>query len=158
MRHSLIIIAVVALSIMQVNATDKKVIVNTSNEVVTIAKEHLVQIFDWTVTTNKNSYSGTSPDLIHANRMISLVSSGEVVLEKKIESFYMLNYEAEDNNNRLYFWEVESSFGYAKGFSSSEDDANKMIKLVAKGEIITSKVIISGTVEKSPRKKAKLKK
>ncbi|MCX7547077.1 hypothetical protein OS188_03830 [Xanthomarina sp. F1114] len=158
MRNSLVIIAVVALSIIQVNATDKKPIVNTSNKVVTIAKENLIQVFDWTVTTNKNRYSGTSLDLIHANKMVSLVSSGEIVLDKKIESFYMLDYEADNNSNRIYFWEVESSYGTAKGYSSNENDANKMIQLIAKGEIISSKVIISGVMKKYKRKKAQVKK
>lgn len=158
MKKSILSIAMVAFSILCIKATENNKIFNTLNEVVTISKENMVQVFDWNVTTNKSTYSGTSLNLEHANKMIALVSADEVVLEKKIESFYMLNYEAEDNSNRLYFWEVESTYGYAKGFSSSEDDANRMIQLIAKGEIVTSKVIISGIVEGTPRKKAQVKK
>lgn len=158
MKKSILSIAMVAFSILSINATENNKIFNTLNEVLTLSKENMVQVFDRHVTTNKSTYSGTSLNLEHANKMIAIVSTDEVVLEKKIESFYMLNYEAENNSNRLYFWEVESTYGHAKGFSSSEADAYRMIQLIAKGEIVTSKVIISGIIEGTPRKKAQVKK
>lgn len=147
MKNSILIIALVALSLYQVNATENKNILNSATDIETVTTEKIVQVYDWNVTTNKNSYSGTSPNIDHAIKMISLVSSGEVVLEKKIESYYMFQNQTKDNNNRLYFWEVTSTKGYARGFSSTEDDAHKMMKLVASGDIVTSKVIISGIIE-----------
>ncbi|GGG34490.1 hypothetical protein [Bizionia arctica] len=157
MRNTILIIATVALTNIQVHATNEKTTFFPSNKVETITTENLVQVFDWNVKTTKRTYSGTSPNIEHANKMIVLVSYGEVILDKKIESFYMRRYEAENNSNRLYFWEVESTYGYAKGFSSSEEDANRMITLIAKGEIVSSKVIISGIVKESQRKKARTK-
>ncbi|WP_417212730.1 hypothetical protein [Bizionia sp.] len=147
MKNSILIIALAAFSILQVNATDKKPLLNLETAIATATLKKIVQVYDWNVTTTKNSYSGTSPNLEHANKMIGLVSSGEVVLNKKIESYYMFQNQANNNNNRLYFWEVTSSKGYARGFSSTEADAYNMIKLVASGDIITSKVIISGVIE-----------
>ena len=51
--------------------------------------------------------------------------------------------EANNNTKRNYFWEVETVSGKAKGYSSTEYYANKMIDLVASGDAIVSKIIIS---------------
>lgn len=140
MKNLILIIAVVAMATINVNATNEKMILNTSNEVETITKENLVQVFDWNVVTNKSTYSGTSPSLEHAKKMMALVSSGERIVERKIESFYIVSSDVV-TNNRTYFWEVQSENGYAKGFSSSEYSARKMIDLVALGDIISYKII-----------------
>ncbi|TYB78465.1 hypothetical protein [Bizionia myxarmorum] len=147
MKNSILSIAVVALSFLQVQATENKTMLDSTISAENVSAQKIVQVYDWNVTTTKNSYSGTSLDIEHANRMIALVSSGEIILDKKVESYYMMQNEATDNNNRLYFWEVTSSKGYAKGFSSTEYDANHMIKLVASGDIISSKIIISGIIK-----------
>ncbi|WP_418512948.1 hypothetical protein [Corallibacter sp.] len=143
MKNSILIIATVVFTFLNVNATNEKMILNTSNEVIEITKDKIVKVYDWTVKTNKGTYSGTSLNLEHANNMITLVSAGEIILEKKVESFFMLNSEVKNKEKRNYFWEVTSTKGYAKGYSSSEKDAHKMIKLVASGDIITSKIIFS---------------
>jgi len=140
MKNLILIIAVVAMSTININATNEKMTLNASNEVETITKENLVQVFDWNVVTNKSTYSGTSPSLEHAKKMMVLVSTGERIVERKIESFYMVSSDVV-TNNRTYFWEVQSENGYAKGFSSSEFSARKMIGLVAQGDVISYKII-----------------
>lgn len=74
--------------------------------------------------------------------MIQLVSAGEVVLDQKIETFFQLKNEVSNNNLRLFFWEVETTNGKAKGFSSSENQAKKMIELVSTGSILNFKIVI----------------
>jgi hypothetical protein len=140
MKKSILIIATVAFSILNTNATNEKRTLNTSNEVVTFAKENIAQVFDWKVETEKSIYSGTSPSLENAKKMIALSSSEEIVVGIEIQSYVFLKSET---SNRNYFWEVETETGFAKGYASSEDYANKMIALVAAGDAVLSKIIIS---------------
>ncbi len=142
MKKSILIIATVALSILNVNATNKKTTLNnTSTEVIEITKNNIAQVFDWNVVTNKGKYSGTSLSLKNAKKMIALSSSGETVLAKKIQSYLVL--KSEINAKRNYFWEVKTASGQAKGYASSQDYANKIIELVASGDAVISKIIIS---------------
>lgn len=143
MKKSILIIATVALSILNVNATTEKAPLNTSTEVVEITKNHIAQVFDWEVKTNKRSYSGTALSLESAKQMIDLSSKGEIVKDKKITSYLVLKTERNNTSKRNYFWEVETATGSAKGYSSTEDYAHKMIALVASGDAIVSKIIIS---------------
>lgn len=141
MKKSILIIATVALSIINVNATNEKKTLYTSNEVATISRDNIAQVFDWKVETDKGIYSGTSLTLESAKQMIALSSSGEIVLGLEIQSYLIL--KSEVNAQRNYFWEVETATGSAKGYASSEDYANRMIQLVASGDAVISKIIIS---------------
>lgn len=140
-KKSILIIATVAFSILNIHATNEKSTLNTSTEVVTLTKENIAQVFDWKVETDKGTYSGTSLSLESAKKMIALSSSGEIVLGTEIQSYLVL--KSEINTHRNYFWEVETATGSAKGYASSEDYANKMIQLVASGDAVISKIIIS---------------
>lgn len=143
MRKSILIIATVVLSIINIHATNKKMTNNISIEVTEITKEHIAKIFDWKVETNKGTYSGTTSNLETAKHMIDLSSSGEIIKDFIITSYYILKSEAKIKEKRNYFWEVETTTGFAKGYSSSLNFANKMIQLVASGDVIVSKIIIS---------------
>jgi hypothetical protein len=142
MRKSIFTIAILALSFVNVNATE---VTTTSNntEISTLTKNDLTEVYDWSVKTTQGEYSGTSSSLQDAEKMIRLVAVGEVILDKKIESFYQVIAEKNDKTLRLYFWEVESATGKAKGFSSSEKQAQRMIQLVSSGDVVSSKIIIA---------------
>lgn len=142
MRKSILIIATVALSIVNVNATNETKTSNISIESVEITKNNIAQIFEWKVETNKRTYSGTSLSLENAKEMMKLSSSGEMVMGTEISSFFIMKSEI-NNMKRNYFWEVETASGRAKGYASTEDYANKMIQLVASGDAVVSKIIIS---------------
>ena len=141
MKKSILIIATVAFSILNINATNETTALNTSTEVATLTRDNIAQVFDWKVETDKGIYSGTSLTLESAKEMIALSSSGEIVLGTEIQSYLVL--KSEVNAQRNYFWEVETATGSAKGYASSENYANKMIQLVASGDAIISKIIIS---------------
>jgi hypothetical protein len=141
MKKSILVIATVAFSILNINAANEKTTLNTSTEVTTITRDNIAQVFDWKVETDKGMYSGTSLTLESAKEMIALSSSGEIILGHEISSYLVL--KSEVNAQRNYFWEVETATGSAKGYASSEDYANKMIQLVASGDAIVSKIIIS---------------
>jgi hypothetical protein len=143
MRQSILIIATVALSIINVNATNEKNALNTSTEVVTITRNNIAQVFDWKVETTKGVYSGTSLTLESAKQMIALSSSGELVTGTEITSYFVLKSEVNNSSKRNYFWEVETATGKAKGYASSQEYADRMIQLVASGDAIVSKIIIS---------------
>jgi hypothetical protein len=142
MRKSIFTIAILALSFVNVNATE---VTTTSNntEISTLTKNDLTEVYDWSVKTTQGEYSGTSSSLQDAEKMIRLVTVGEVILDKKIESFYQVIAEKNDKTLRLYFWEVESATGKAKGFSSSEKQAQRMLQLVSSGDVVSSKIIIA---------------
>lgn len=140
MRKSILIIGTVVLSMFNLNATNSTPL-NTSIEVVEITKDAIAQVFEWKVETTKGTYAGTSLSLEQAKKMIALSSSGEVVTGTEIKSFFVLKSEVDAKRN--YFWEVETATGTAKGYASSEDYAHKMIDLVASGDAIVSKMIIS---------------
>ncbi len=80
--------------------------------------------------------------------MIDLVATGEVILDRKIESYFQVKDENASTIMRLYFWEVTTNSGTAKGFSSSESQAKRMIELVATGSILTYKIVQSADFEK----------
>jgi hypothetical protein len=141
MKKSILIIATVALSMLNVNAANENKTLNALTEIATVSKDNIAQIFEWQVETTKGVYSGTSLSLESAKEMMKLSSSGEVVTGTQITSYFVL--KSEMNTNRNYFWEVETETGSAKGYASTEDYANKMIALVASGDAIVSKIIIS---------------
>ena len=147
MRKSILTLAIVALSFSNINATE---VTSTSNstETTTITRNDLTEVYDWSVTTNQGNYSGTSNTLEEAQKMINLVSVGEIILDKKIESFFQVIAEKNNKTVRLYFWEVETSTGKAKGFSSSESQAKRMIELVATGDVLNFKIIQSAEFAK----------
>ncbi|MBJ6366689.1 hypothetical protein [Snuella sedimenti] len=142
-KKSILIIATVALSIINLNATNDKKPLTTSIEVAAITKDRIAQVFEWEVKTNKGTYSGTALSLQKAKHMIALSSSGEIVKDKKIASYFVLKNELNSTEKRNYFWEVETATGFAKGYASNEAYAKKMIQLVASGDVIVSKIIIS---------------
>ena len=147
MKKSILTLAIVALTFSNINATE---VTSTSNstEVSTLTMNDLTEVYDWSVKTNQGTYSGTANTLEEAQKMINLVSVGEVILDKKIESFFQVIAEKNNNKLRLYFWEVETSTGKAKGFSSSESQAKRMIDLVSTGAILSYKIIQSADFEK----------
>ncbi len=147
MKKTIGIIAVLLFTIATINANEKIITENKVEINNNLLSSKIATVFDWTVTTDKSTYTGTSLNLEHARKMIALTSAGEIINHKKIESYYMLKKDINTPNNRLYFWEVISSNGSAKGFSSSEKHAQKIIALVAKGDIISTKIIISGIIK-----------
>ena len=143
MRKSIFTIAILALSFVNVNATEVTTTSNNLEITTSISRENIVEVYDWSVKTATGNYAGTSNSLEEAQKMIQLVSTGEVVLDKKIETFFQLRDEVSNNNLRLFFWEVETTNGKAKGFSSSENQAKRMIELVSTGDVLSFKIIIA---------------
>jgi hypothetical protein len=142
MKKSIFTIAILALSFVNVNASEVKTTSNNLETTTSISRDNIIEVYDWSVKTTNGSYSGTSNSLDEAEKMIQLVTVGEIILDKKIESFYQLKNEVSNANLRLYFWEVETTSGKAKGFSSSESQAMKMIQLVSTGDILNYKIVI----------------
>jgi len=147
MRKSILTLAIVALTFSNINA---KEVTTTSNtiETATLTREQIKEVYDWNVKTTQGNYSGTANSLEEAQKMIELVTIGEVVLDKKIESFYQVKEEVSSNKLRLFFWEVTTNNGSAKGFSNSENQAKRMIELVSTGDILSYKIIQSADFEK----------
>lgn len=140
MKKSIFTIAILALTFLNANATEIKQV--TNNPTTTISRENIIEIYDWNVRTNIGNYSGTSTSEKEARKMIELVTVGEIILDRKIETFYVLASEISSPSLRLFFWEVETSNGKAKGFSSSESQARKMIQLIGVGYITSFKILI----------------
>ncbi|MDA0178236.1 hypothetical protein [Mesoflavibacter profundi] len=146
MKRTILIIATVIFGILHANATT--VTTNPNNEtIVTMTKDDLIKVYDWYVKTTTGEFRGTSKTLFDAKKRANLVSQNEVVLEQKISNYFILKSELNKNQSRLYFWEVKSEKGEAKGFSTSEVSAKKMIQLLAKGDIISYKIIASKTLK-----------
>lgn len=143
MKQSILIISTVVFSFLNVNATTLKTTANNAIVETEITENNIATIYEWSVKTLSGHSSGTSSNLEDAKEMISLFSRNEAIIEKKIVSYYVLKAEAKNLNDRTFYWEVESTNGNAKGFSSSQRNAKEMINLVSKGEIITYKIITS---------------
>ncbi len=147
MKKSIITLAIVALTFTNINATE---VTTTSNtiEATTLTRDQITEVYDWNVKTNQGNYSGTANSLEEAQKMIELVTVGEVVLDRKIESYYQVKNEVASNTQRLYFWEVTTNSGTAKGFSNSESQAKRMIELVSTGAILNFKIVQSADFQK----------
>jgi len=141
MKKIALIIAIAVLGLFNLNATNLlkgKPVVNlefTSNKI--------IKIYDWKLELETGFFSGTSLSMEDAQKALSLISKGEFVLQKQITSYYVLQSDVYTANYRMYFWEVKSENGYAKGFASSKEKAKKLIGLIAKGDILTYKIIES---------------
>ncbi|WP_298140062.1 hypothetical protein [Flavobacterium sp.] len=157
MKKSILTLAIVALTFSNINA---KEVTTTSNTIdpslselakqttATLSRDQIKEVYDWNVKTTQGSYSGTTNSLEEAKRMIELVTVGEIVLNKKIESFFQVKEEVASNKLRLFFWEVTTNNGTAKGFSNSESQAKRMIELVSTSDILNYKIIQSTDFEK----------
>ena len=143
MKKLIFTIAILSLSLLSVNASELKTASNNLEITTSISRENIVEVYDWSVKTATGNYAGTANSLEDAQKMIQLVSAGEIVLDKKIETFFQLRDEVLNSNLRLFFWEVKTTNGKAKGFSSSESQAQKMIELVSTGDILNFKIIIA---------------
>lgn len=149
MKKSILTLAIVALSFSNINATKVTTTSNTIESTTsTLTRDQITEVYDWHVSTNQGNYSGTSLTLEEARKMIDLVSAGEIILSKKVESYYQVKEEVASNKLRLYFWEVTTNSGSAKGFSSSESQAKRMIQLISTGDILSFKIIQSADFEK----------
>jgi hypothetical protein len=148
MKKSIVTLAIVALTFSTINATEVTPTSNTIETAATLTRDQIKEVYDWNVKTNQGNYSGTSNSLEEAQKMIELVAVGEIILDRKIESFFQVKEEFTSNKLRLFFWEVETSTGKAKGFSNSESQAKKMIELVSTGDILSFKIIQSADFEK----------
>ena len=147
MKKLTLTLAIVALSFSNLNATE---VTSTSNatELTTLSKNDLTEVYDWQVTTNQGNYSGTALSIEEAQKMITLVSAGEIILSRKVESYYQIKADVASNTTRLYFWEATTNSGTAKGFSNSENQAKRMIELVSTGDVLSYKIILSGDYQK----------
>lgn len=141
-KRSILIIATLALSILNLNATNEKT-THTNNDAVKTTKNDSIQIFNWKATTTKAIYSGSALSLEEAKQMIYLTTNKNILKHKEITSYSILKTEVNNTLTRNYFWEIKTPTGFAKGYSSSEAYANKMMQLVASGDAIVSKIIIS---------------
>ena len=152
MRNSILTLAIVALSFSNINAKEVTTTSNTNKssfcQLTKLTSEELTsdqikEVYYWNVKTTEGNYSGTSTSLEEAQKMIKLVTVGEFILDRKIESFYQVKEEVAAKSIRLYFWEATTTNGNAKGFSSSESQAKRMIELVSTGDILKYKIIES---------------
>lgn len=148
MKTTILTLAIVALSFSNINAKEVTSTSNTIETTSTLTRDQITEVYDWNVRTNQGNYSGTANSLEEAKRMIELSSVGEIVLDRKIESFFQVKETVSANTVRLYFWEVTTNSGTAKGFSSSESQAKRMIELVSTGDILNYKIIQSADFEK----------
>jgi hypothetical protein len=148
MKKFTVTLAIVALSFSNINATEVTTTSNIVETTSTLTRDQITEVYDWQVSTNQGNYSGTSLSIEEARKMIELVSTGEIVLSKKVESYYQVKEEISSKTQRLYFWEVTTNSGSAKGFSNSESQAKRMIQLVSSGAVLSYKIIQSADFEK----------
>jgi len=147
MKTRILTLAIVALTYGNLNATEVNT-TSTTIEETTLTRDQIAEVYDWSVKTNSGNYSGTAKTLEEAERMMELVAAGEIVLDRKIESYYQVKETVASNTQRLYFWEVTTDSGSAKGFSNSESQAKRMIELVSTGAILNFKIVQSADFEK----------
>lgn len=142
-KKSILIIATLVLGLINLNATN---LITNPNSTTTIklTKNELITVYDWTVVTTNGTFSGTATTLFEAKKRSNLVGQNEVVLERKITHCVVLKSDLLKTERRVYFWEVKSEKGHAKGYATSEAYAKQMIRLVAEGDIISHKIIASG--------------
>lgn len=139
MKKSFLIIATVVFTICNLQATNSL----KENPITNLKfnKNKVVKIYDWKLELENGTFSGTSLSMEDAQKAVTLISKGEFVLQKQITSYYVLLSDTHTSNYRMYYWEVKSESGYAKGFASTKEKAEKLINLVAKGDILTYKII-----------------
>ncbi len=141
MKKIVLIIVTVVLGLVNLNATNllnEKPVLNLE-----FASNKVIKIYDWKLELENGTFSGTSLSMEDAQKALALISKGEFVLQKQITSYYVLQSDTYTANYRTYYWEVKSENGYAKGFASSKEKAKKLIGLVAKGDVLTYKIIES---------------
>ena len=76
MKKSIFTIAILALSFVNVNASEVKTTSNNLETTTSISRDNIIEVYDWSVKTTNGSYSGTSNSLDEAEKMIQLVTVG----------------------------------------------------------------------------------
>ncbi|TYB76106.1 hypothetical protein ES677_10015 [Bizionia gelidisalsuginis] len=146
MRKSILIIAALVFGLLTANATTPNSTPTTFNNS-DLIKDDIVKIYNWSVTTTVGQFSGTASTLTSAERRVQLASNGLIVLEHIITSYFVVGSDINKPENRLYFWEVQSENGRAKGFSTSEASAHRMINLVSSGDVVYYKIVASSEIK-----------
>jgi hypothetical protein len=148
MKTTFTTLAIIALAFSNSYAKEVPFTSNKIEITSTLNRDGITEVYDWNVTTTQGNYSGTANSLEEAQKMIALVATGEIILSRKVESYYQVKSEAASNTIRLFFWEVTTNSGTAKGFSTSESQAKRMIELVSTGAILDFKIIQSADFQK----------
>lgn len=141
MKKSILIIATVALSMLNVNATMKTKHLTLQLKLQLFQKITSPKFLSGKLKPQKGRLSSVLHYHLSAKEMMKLSSSGEVVTGTQITSYFRIKKRNEHQQKLLR--EVEIRNWSAKGYASTEDYANKMIALVASGDAIVSKIIIS---------------
>lgn len=98
----------------------------------------------WEVKTSKNTITGTSKTYLEAKQKIKMLTKNYTVMYKRITPVYVNTSKA----SKVYIWEVKTNQGYARGIASTEKEANKSIKLMSTGSVLSSKIVESYSVKK----------
>lgn len=81
--------------------------------------------------------------LIIGTVVLSILNSHATTLTSNLNTTTIGVDITNENLVKVYDWKVETNTGYAKGYSSTQAYAHKMMQLVASGDAIVSKKIIS---------------
>lgn len=71
MRKSIFTIAILALSFLNVNATEVTTTSNNLEITTSISRENIVEVFDWSVKTTSGTYSGTSNSIEEVKEILN---------------------------------------------------------------------------------------
>jgi hypothetical protein len=86
MKSTFTTLAIIALTFSNSYATEVQLTSNTIESTTTLTRDQITEVYDWNVTTNQGNYSGTANSFEEAQKMIAIVSTGEIILSKKVES------------------------------------------------------------------------
>ncbi|MEL0645588.1 hypothetical protein V6251_14440 [Olleya sp. Ti.3.14] len=148
MKKLIFTLAIITSTLFSVNAAELDVldtqlfdnntsIINKDPEKKKVAK---TKIYQWTVKTSTDVFTGTADSLEDANSQIAMLTQASKILEKEISSIYL---NSAKNSDRIYTWGVVTDRGFATGVATSLDQANQMVQLMGNTEVAKSKIIES---------------
>ena len=148
MKKLILTLAIITSTLFSVNAAELDVldtqlfdnntpIINKDPEKKKVAK---TKIYQWTVKTSSDVFTGTADSLEDANSQIASLTQASKILEKEISSIYL---NSGKNSDRIYTWGVVTDRGFATGVATSLDQANQMVQLMGETEVSKSKIIES---------------
>lgn len=148
MKKLILTLAIITSTLFSVNAAELDVldtqlfdnntpIINKDPEKKKVAK---TKIYQWTVKTSSDVFTGTADSLEDANSQIAMLTQASKILEKEISSIYL---NSAKNSDRIYTWGVVTDRGFATGVATSLDQAHQMVQLMGETEVSKSKIIES---------------
>ena len=140
------LIATFALLVSSIGFANTNTEVTTSNTDPKTEKPVVIKsiVYLWKVKTSNGDFTGTSRTIQDSHREMTTVAKNKKIYSRSITPVVV----NPSKINKVYVWEVKTERGYARGVCETEAQAQRAVKQMNQGEVLSSKIVESFTLIK----------